>query len=350
MREELLTCLERMKSNPTIFRLDEASTRQCVILPLLRILGWNPDNPEEVTPEYTVESKRVDYSLRLRNKNKVFLEVKKVGEDLDQERHDDQLFQYSCRVGVKLAILTNGVTWSLYLPMKDVDWKERKFFTIDIMEQNIDSVVGNFVDLLAKDNVESGQALLNAEALFKGKQRNEGLKKALPEAWTKLVDEYDPRLLDLLADTTEKLCGYKPDAEEMKEFLVSIENNPVKQEAHPYIREQTISPSYSGKIDVFTCESKGARACGRRSSGGFIVLKGSKAILRETATIPLSAKKIRDRLRKEGTLRVEGNFYIFTSDFLFNTPSAAAGVVLARSANGNIEWKDPKGQTLGHLI
>ncbi len=41
--------------------------------------------------------------------------------------------------------------------------------------------------------------------------------------------------------------------------------------------------------------------------------------------------------------------YIFTQDFLFSSPSTAAAVVLGRSANGWIEWKDDHGQTLSNV-
>jgi hypothetical protein len=33
-------------------------------------------------------------------------------------------------------------------------------------------------------------------------------------------------------------------------------------------------------------------------------------------------------------------------DYLFDSPSTAAGVLLGRSANGRIEWKNEQGQTL----
>ncbi len=39
----------------------------------------------------------------------------------------------------------------------------------------------------------------------------------------------------------------------------------------------------------------------------------------------------------------------FTSDYIFNSPSAAAGVVLGRNANGWIEWKNEDGKTLDEL-
>jgi len=51
----------------------------------------------------------------LRNENKIFLEVKRAGEDLNNEKHEDQLLEYSFRQGVELAVLTNGMTWWLYL-------------------------------------------------------------------------------------------------------------------------------------------------------------------------------------------------------------------------------------------
>ena len=197
--------------------------------------------------------------------------------------------------------------------------------------------------------METGQALRNAEALFKGKQRNEALRKTLPEAWSKLIDEHDPRLLDLLTDTTEKLCGYKPDTEELKKFLKSLGNSFLTQENYSHGR---VKISNSEKGNIFTCRNKGAHAFGRYSSGRFIVLKGSTAILNETKTIKISAKKERDTLRKKDILKADadGNFLFFVADYEFNSPSAAAGVVLARSASGKIEWKNENGETLGQLV
>ena len=45
-------------------------------------------------------------------------------------------------------------------------------------------------------------------------------------------------------------------------------------------------------------------------------------------------------------LRAEGDRYVFTQDYLFASPSTAAGVVLGRSANGRIEWQTKDGKTL----
>jgi len=40
---------------------------------------------------------------------------------------------------------------------------------------------------------------------------------------------------------------------------------------------------------------------------------------------------------------------VFQTDHIFNSPSAAAGAILARKANGWREWKDKAGATLDAL-
>ena len=47
-----------------------------------------------------------------------------------------------------------------------------------------------------------------------------------------------------------------------------------------------------------------------------------------------------------GKLKEEGEFLVFTDDYEFNSPSAAAAVILARSASGPLEWKNTDGKKL----
>jgi hypothetical protein len=39
----------------------------------------------------------------------------------------------------------------------------------------------------------------------------------------------------------------------------------------------------------------------------------------------------------------------FTQDYTFNSPSMASDVVLGRSSNGRVDWKDATGKTLKEL-
>jgi len=56
---------------------DETATKQALVLRILKSLGWDPFNIDEVYPGYSVGSKRVDYALKFNGRNKVFIEVKK---------------------------------------------------------------------------------------------------------------------------------------------------------------------------------------------------------------------------------------------------------------------------------
>ena len=65
-----------------------------------------------------------------------------------------------------------------------------------------------------------------------------------------------------------------------------------------------------------------------------------KALVFPSAQLPRA--KARDELNQT-------EVYRFTQDYAFSSPSTAAAVVLGRSANGRIEWKDAHGRTLKWL-
>lgn len=217
MRDKLLSFITQLKSDKKLVSFDEASTKQAVILRVLSLIGWDTFNIDEVNPEYSVAGKRVDFSLRYSNANKAFIEVKKIGEDL--EKHQEQLLNYSFQEGVKLSILTNGITWWFYLPLHEGSWGQRKFYTIEIYDQNAEDIVERFIDYLAKENIISGKAITNAEAIYKSRQKDHLIKSTLPKAWRKLISEPDELLVDLIAEATEKLCGYKPDHSAVGDFI-----------------------------------------------------------------------------------------------------------------------------------
>ena len=58
---------------------------------------------------------------------------------------------------------------------------------------------------------------------------------------------------------------------------------------------------------------------------------------------------MRNKLIENNILKEEKGVYVFQSDYIFNSPSAAAGTILARRANGWIEWKKNDGKTLDEL-
>lgn len=103
--------------------------------------------------------------------------------------------------------------------------------------------------------------------------------------------------------------------------------------------------------ELLYCEIRGIKATGRRTPNGFLVLKGSQAVLHERASSqkypwPLN---MRQRLKEEGVLSVSEDHLVFTRDEEFSSPSAAAAVVHGGHANGLIAWKNKDGKTLKEI-
>lgn len=82
-------------------------------------------------------------------------------------------------------------------------------------------------------------------------------------------------------------------------------------------------------------------------SGDFVVLAGSKARVKTTSTIPRGTVALRKALLESGVLSEQEDFLVFTSNYSFSSPSAAAATVIGASTNGRILWKLPDGRTYG---
>ena len=100
------------------------------------------------------------------------------------------------------------------------------------------------------------------------------------------------------------------------------------------------------KSHLLYIKSKGLTASAIETSEGFLVLKGSQATLSAAASCPDYIKKQRSDLISKGLLVQEKDQLTFTENFNFSSPSRAASVIFARSANGRTEWKTAQGKTL----
>ncbi|MDE0042569.1 MAG: hypothetical protein OXT74_11085 [Candidatus Poribacteria bacterium] len=212
MVDEVRREIERIQgyiSNGRLTQFDEANTKATAIEPVLRELGWDVVDPDEVRREHSVGNRSVDYALFCDDTLKVFIEAKNGGEPL--ERHQQQLLDYAFAEGVEIAVLTNGSTWWFYLPIRAVSWERRKVVTVELDQQDSTGTAQKLVDVISKEDVRSGKAIQNAE--------RHQILETLPDVWNRLVSEPRSPLVTLLAERTHRSCVREPDRNEVEQFL-----------------------------------------------------------------------------------------------------------------------------------
>ncbi len=126
-------------STPRRKSMNEMQTRNGYILPLFKALGWNINNINEVNPEEKVSRGWVDFSFRIGNVPRFFLETKRVDEDLNNPAFVKQAIDYAW---------TKSVTWALLsdfegLRVFNAEWKESDPFRAQFFELGLDEYTKN---------------------------------------------------------------------------------------------------------------------------------------------------------------------------------------------------------------
>ncbi|WP_422134431.1 GIY-YIG nuclease family protein [Endozoicomonas sp. ALD040] len=101
---------------------------------------------------------------------------------------------------------------------------------------------------------------------------------------------------------------------------------------------------------ILLCKVKGKlTATGKRSEGGFTIFQGSQAVEQAVDSCPERIIKFRSKLIEKGILALDDSCYIFTEDYEFTSPSAAAAIIRGQSTNGLTAWRTDDNRTLKDL-
>ncbi len=137
------------------------------------------------------------------------------------------------------------------------------------------------------------------------------------------------------------------DREDMEVFLARI------RQLLPVLGSDILAPITQPTAGggVLFCRIKGTEGRGQRTANGFVIFRGSTAVLEERPSAdnyPYVMAQ-RKQLIAEGVLTERDGFLVFTRDAEFSSPSAAAAVIHGGSANGLIAWKTEGGKSLKQL-
>lgn len=199
---------------------NEAAISFAVVMPILRALGWDDSDPDQVMPEYASGGRRVDFALcGAGRRPSLFIEVKGVGRALDGDR---QLFEYAFHEGIPLCLLTDGREWNFFLPSGQGNYDERRVYRLQLNERSPAECAQVLTRYLSHARVKSGDALEDATRDYRDIASKREAARNLPMAWGQLVDKPEDLLIELLIEQTEAICGFRPTSAEVVLFLKSL--------------------------------------------------------------------------------------------------------------------------------
>ena len=199
---------------------NEAAVREGIVVPLLRALGWNTFDPEQVRPEHPNPAGRIDYALMQRGgRPAVLIEVKAVGRSLDGDR---QLFGYCFEEGVPLAVLTDGRSWNFYLPAGVGRIDERRIHSLQLTDRSAEEAERMLVRYLARDRVLDRSAFAAAREDHEKAINSREAVAALPAAWQALVAEENELIIEALQDKVEAISGFRTSQAKTLVFLETL--------------------------------------------------------------------------------------------------------------------------------
>ena len=199
---------------------NERSISQGVVLRVLGDLNWDVYDPAVVWPEYSTGEGRVDFALcHPPRKPRIFVEVKQPG---GAGRGVKQALEYAFHTGVPFIALTDGATWSFYLPAEQGSYEERRVFMLDLLKSPEDESADTLRRYIERSRVISGDALRVAREEYQRRSRRAATRLEIPKAWNGLIDKGDKSLTGLLADAVEARSGFRPEDTDVVNFLASL--------------------------------------------------------------------------------------------------------------------------------
>ena len=205
---------------------NEQAISQGVVLRILSDLGWEVYDTTIVWPEYATGEGRVDFALCAPpEKPRCFVEVKQPGKAEDGIK---QALEYAFHTGAQFVTLTDGQTWSFYLPAEPGSYEDRRVFKLDLFERTEQESAAIFRRYLERERVASGEALDTAREEYRDRNRRSAAQRAIPDAWKELVERADELLVELLTDAVESKAGIRPQEKDVLAFFARL----VPPEAH----------------------------------------------------------------------------------------------------------------------
>ena len=192
------------------YATDEAKTRSFLVEPFLKRLGYDPGNPDDVTPEFiagfVAKKTKVDYALKKDGKPIIFVEVKSAITSLSHN-HTVQLQHYfSTKLDVRFGIVTNGLEYRFYadLDLPNV-MDDAPFLIVDML--NFDEAYVADLSIFTKSSFDVDRAKSHAIGLKHKFALRRVLEQEIDSPSDELIKLFIKRIRPELKGVTKKVSA-----------------------------------------------------------------------------------------------------------------------------------------------
>lgn len=146
----------------------EEATKNAIVMPFLRVLGFDVFDPTQVIPEYIADiglkkGEKIDYAVKIGDKIEYLVEAKSISTSL-QDAQYSQLFRYFHTLDADIAILTNGLNFWFFTDLDAPNKMDQKpFFRFDLLsydENDIKELEKFHKDQFSIENIRAAASSL----------------------------------------------------------------------------------------------------------------------------------------------------------------------------------------------
>jgi len=146
----------------------EEATKNALIMPFIKALGYDVFNPTEVIPEFTADigtkkGEKVDYAIMNGGEMIMLFECKKARDPLGNAANT-QLYRYFSVTHSRIAVLTNGIIYQFYSDLEEPNKMDTKpFLEVDLFNLRDEHLIE--IRKLSKEHFDLDQMLSTANEL-----------------------------------------------------------------------------------------------------------------------------------------------------------------------------------------
>ena len=208
--------IQRIKSMDTS-KLNESTATTAIVMPILRSLGWDTTDPDEVHMEYRVAT-HADIALLSQDTPLILIETKVPNRSLEIAKHEIQVLEYCQMKQVRIGVLTNGLEWRIYYLEAGIDkgYSDKGYSlakVIRLVHGKTDESAATFAKFLSRDSVSDKRALTHAKHAWH--------ESILSNLWKDLLVQGDKTLVNRLKKEVKERCHVNIPPDDVRKFIVA---------------------------------------------------------------------------------------------------------------------------------